>query len=136
MATFFTGFAVQLDCLLNSEKCRIFLPLESPLGTYEGQQYRPTGIWPAKFLCLRHARLTLRGEGDVDLDIAAGPLEHFYEIEVVCGEENCGRPYQFFSAGAPSSKDVLETILRNRRPIACDGHTLLWKEEKILVRKI
>ena len=54
--------SVILDCAgpRTEHLCHIPLPHQSPLGIYEGPLYRPTGEWPAIFLCLLHGRTSVR----------------------------------------------------------------------------
>jgi hypothetical protein len=49
-------------------ECSIPLTHQSPAGIYKGQQYRPMGIWPATFLCLRHGAAGLYSSEDIHLN--------------------------------------------------------------------
>jgi hypothetical protein len=138
MTSFVNAFAVRLDCAdyPGGENCRIFLPLQSPLGTYEGLEFHPIGSWSVTFLCLRHGRPSLRGDGDVVLDACSPPLPDFYAVDAVCGQENCGKRHSFFSAGMPSGEAVRDLLLRRKPTIGCNGHDLLWKDNQIEVTQL
>lgn len=138
MHSMITSWAVELDCGDQTVRghCRIFLPPQSPLGTYKDPQGQPSGMWPASFLCLRHGHLSIRNSNSVRLDIGDSPIPNFFRIEAECGLESCAKLHTLFAAGAPDSKDVIGRILSDRPAIACNGHDLIWKDNLVVVLQI
>lgn len=121
-------------------ECSIPLPLETPLGRYEGQQYQPTGIWPATFLCLRHGTSGLYSSQDVHLNIEPvspeGDLPVFWTIEATCDHENCGRMHTIYTARMPSFPELIDRLVRTTPAIPCDGHPLVWSADRIQAASI
>jgi len=137
MTSFVNGFEVRLCADSQGiATCRIFLPPQSLLGIYEGLRYRPTGMWPASFLCLRHGRSFLRGSDDVHPGIEYSPIPHLYEVEAGCGQENCERQHTLFAAREASSTDARDRVLGNKPAIVCNGHDLLWTDNQVKVTQI
>lgn len=129
-------FRVRLNCPeKNNDLCSIPLPLESPLGIYDGQQYRATGEWPAIFLCLLHGRAFAYQPDSIHLETEARGLgqlvPQMWKIECECAHENCGMIHTIYTARAPDRERVLKSIARWNPAIPCGDHHLVWRDELI-----
>lgn len=138
LASFHTAWVVHTRCPgweTDAPKCSIPLPHQSPLGIYEDQKYRPTGTWPATFLCLRHGISGLHSAQDIRLDTLLSPpgegLPTSWEIEVSCAHENCGKVHTIYTARMPSFPELADRLMRITPAIHCDGHDLIWRRDLI-----
>lgn len=133
LGSFSQEFAVRLECPRRDLYCNIPLPHQSPLGIYEGQRYRPTGEWPATFLCLRHGRSFECFPDSVHLEaetrVPNQPVPPLWRIGCVCGHENCGRQHAIYTARMPSGLEIVRRILITNPNVPCDGHPFEWRED-------
>ena len=134
--TILNAWAVELDC-----GCKIALPHQSPLGIYTHLQNPAKGTWPATFLCLRHELASARQSSEVRLrtDILH-PTHSLHEIEIVCETENCEAHHTLFAASAEENADAtrgaIHSALDKHPTFPCDGHALLWTDNRIKVTQI
>jgi len=132
--------AVQLGCLMHGDPlmpCCIFLPPQTPSSTFADQLNQPKGIWTATFLCLRHGTVCVRHSGQVLPEFApAGSNHHLWEIECVCGHENCGMRHTIYTGGVENPAQIKARILKLNPTVSCGSHKLAWKAEKVSLRRI
>jgi hypothetical protein len=116
-----------------SQLCYIPLPLQSPIGIYEGQKYRPMGKWPVTFLCLRHgqasAYLPDMIRHGIESMVPGQPVPQMWQIECQCAHEHCGKLHTIYTARAPDWKTILRAVGRWNPSVPCGDHVLIWKEE-------
>lgn len=131
-------FAVCLGCSDAGPEleCCILLPHESPLGTLQGQRYRPTDEWPATFLCLRHMHMCVRSADNIRVEIEVmAPNQHsvLWRIVSRCGHENCDRTNVFYIGKVPDLATIRRRIMRLNPTIPCEngGHSFAWREDRI-----
>lgn len=134
MGAFTTVHCIRTTCPDGDNQfCYIPLPLQSPLGRYEDQQYRPTGEWPATFLCLRHGQLSVDSPASIHPEIEprvqGQPVPPMWMIEAECAHENCGKLHTIYTARAPDRETVLKQIGRLNPAIPCRNHNLVWRED-------
>ncbi len=128
--------AVWLDCSDQrrpDEKCSIFLPHQSPLGTFRGQVRQPTGEWPAVFLCLRHGRSCVRSADSIRLDVEVlaphQPVHSLWRIECRCGHNSCGAARTIYIGRMQNWEKIVQVILESRPTVPCGDHDLTWRED-------
>jgi hypothetical protein len=112
--------------------CYIPLPRQSPLGIYEGLQYRPIGEWPAVFLCLRHGLLSEYWPDSIHLEfepIYLGRYVPLWRVECTCGHKSCGRMCTMYTARMPNWDALSQRIVDMSPKLECDGHDFEWKKE-------
>ena len=120
----------RMDARLLKNHCcgsSILLPRQSPLGISVGQHYRPTGIWPATFVCIQHERSFVGSVADIcrsDIEIP-DPGSHqpkvLWEVECKCDHEGCARSTSIFVlclADTPGV-DIALGVLHANPIIAC-----------------
>ena len=114
-----------LECLCGEET--IVLPSQSPLGIYEGLQYRPTGVWPIELVCTRLGRQFERSRQDIQFKgtlSKEGQNKHspvLWQIERKCGRERCPKSHAIFLwyAGDATQEEIGSEILRATPRISC-----------------
>ncbi len=134
-------FCIGLDCGDNAEnRCRAFLPRQSPLGDVAGSEYRPTGQWPATFLCIRHGHASVRQAKDVGPALEAQssnlPIPSLWEIECVCGHENCGMEHIIYVYKQQDWESILRGISHWNPEVTCGSHRLIWKQNLMSGKEI
>jgi hypothetical protein len=114
--------------LFNCPLCHehVVLPRQSPLRTYVGQQYRPSGIWPIDFLCFRYAQVSQVPVESIRLDVIVvpGPVSGeaaLWQIECECVHENCGMLHTIYTKylADESAKNVERLLLEPVPLVAC-----------------
>jgi hypothetical protein len=124
----------------DNQYCNIPLPHQSPLGIYEGLQYRPMGEWPATFLCLRHGRVSAYLPDSVHYEIEpivpGQPLPPMWKIECACAHENRGRLHTIYTGRIPSAAELLRRVMRIKPEMACGDHLLIWREDLMRVTEL
>jgi hypothetical protein len=122
----------------DNQYCYIPLPLQSPLGIYAGQQYQPTGEWPATFLCLRHGRASAYWPDSIHHEfeprVPGEPVPPLWKIECECALDNCGTRHTIYTARAPDWATIVKAIARWHPTVSCGDHDLVWRED--LMREI
>lgn len=128
-------FSAFMDCPFperDREYCDIPLPLQSPLGIYEGLDYRATGEWPATFLCLRHGHVCARSLDSIhqraETRGPGQPAPSLWAIECKCGNESCGTLHTIYTARIPTEAEVIRRVLYLNPRVSCGDHVLLWRE--------
>lgn len=136
MGAFTHAYCVTLNCPYgDNEYCYTPLPLQSPLGIYEDQQYRPIGEWPATFLCLRHGLASSYWPDSIHLltepRVQGLPVPQLWKIECECARENCRKLHTIYTARAPDPETVLKLIARRNPALVCGDHNLIWRDDLI-----
>ena len=106
------------------------LPRQSPLGTYVGEQYQPTGIWPIEFLCLQHGHVCRVTLGTIRLESVETRGQDQYEallwkIEYECARQNCGQRQTIYTrySAVGAKSDVLRVVSETGTRVLCsEGH--------------
>jgi hypothetical protein len=119
------------------------LPRQSPLGTYEGHEYRPSGSWPITFLCVARQQVSecsselIQSEDSQPHPESETPAA-LWQIVGECSQEGCqGRSavYTWYFSHARTDAVVSLALKLNPR-IRCSGsHDLKWDAERMEVRK-
>jgi len=136
-------YAVLPGCFVHGDPldpCRIFLPRQNPSETFEYLQDQPMGSWRAMFLCLRHGTVCVRDSDSVQLEVSpmdqGQPSPTFWEIECVCGHENCGTLRTIYAGGMEDSSEIKARILKMAPTIPCGSHNLVWRRDGIILKQI
>jgi len=137
LITFSHEHSVILPCSVpeGEMQCSIPLPHQSHLGTYEGQDYRPTHDWQASFLCLRHGRVYVCSPHSIHLELQVRgpgqPVSPLWQVDALCGHERCGAIHTLYTAKMPDWPSIVQRILRIEPKLSCSGHDFVWREELI-----
>lgn len=121
----------------------IVLPHQSRLGTFEGLDDQPTGVWPITLLCLQHGRVFERSADTVQF----GPVPRMgrrtestalWEIVCECAQGNCGRKKRIFAFGdEPQTCDRMRTRLLQANPaFQCQGHQFVLDAALMTVERV
>lgn len=134
--TFSFEFVLQGDCADE----RIVLPRQSPLGIAEGLDYQPMGMWPVIFVCTQHGSVFLRYPEEVALESVPDQLprgNRLWQIECQCAHDNCVRMFDIYTTGflSADSAEIVSRILRANPKIACNGHDLVLKEQRMAAHR-
>ena len=131
----------QFQCPLCQE--HTVLPRQSPLGTYVGQQYQPSGIWPINFLCFRYEQACEVGHDAIHLEtiVVQAPVSGeaaLWQIECECAHENCGMHHAIYTKYLADEKpaNVVGIVLNASPTIACTWtHPVVFLAEKMTAEK-
>jgi hypothetical protein len=135
ISSFSHEHSVILGCphLEGAQPCYIPLPLQSPLGKYEGLRYQPMGEWPLVFLCLWHARVyECRPDSihlETDMRLPGQPVSPLWRIECDCAHENCGKLHTIYTAREKDWPTIVRLILKRNPIVPCGDHDLVWRED-------
>ena len=130
-------YCVILDCPPQggAHPCNIPLPRQSHLGTYAGQEYRPTHDWRETFLCLRHGQVFLCSPANIHLETdmrsPGQRVSPLWQIDVLCGLANCPKRHTIYTGRMLFWSDILKRILQMKPRILCDEHDLVWEKDLI-----
>jgi hypothetical protein len=127
-------FCIVLDCGDHAaDRCRAFLPRRGPLGDVVASEYRPTGEWPATFLCVRHGRACVRLAAHVSRGVEAQhpglPVPSLWRIKCVCGHEDCGMEHVIYVYKQQDWESILRGISQWNPEITCGSHRLIWDRD-------
>jgi len=122
----------------------IALPRQSQLGEYEGQQYRPKGVWPINFVCTQRGQ-TCEVEFDaVHLGILTPTVPYLRKMGLWlivggCAHEDCTNQCTIFvwHEADQSAENVVSAILNAKPMIACTWtHSVEFQAEKMTAEKL
>lgn len=134
------AYVVRLGCFDDpanpDTECRVFLPRQSPLGTFEYPRCQPTGEWPVTFLCLRHGHL-YRCPGDrvrpgMGVSALGLPTQKIWRIDCECAHENCGRIDTIYIPEQPDLPTLAKNVLKKNPTVPCGSHLLGWRMEDLM----
>jgi hypothetical protein len=122
----------------------ILLPHRSLLGTCEGREYRPTGIWPIGFLCTQSLRVCECSGEEIRPEIAPVMDPHqgrgvLWQIDCECAHENCGvrsTVYTIHSADADVTEIVGMLLYASSTSICAGGHPLHLEKEAVSAKPL
>jgi hypothetical protein len=115
----------------------ITLPRLSPLGSYEGTEYRPSALWPIVFLCAARQQTSecssnaIEAEEIQPRDKIETPAA-LWQIAGECGQETCrsrSAVYTWYLANATPEAVVKLALELNPKVSCLAGHDLEWKAE-------
>jgi hypothetical protein len=121
----------------------MILPRQSPLGTYVGQQYQPSGIWPINFLCFRFAQVSLVPRDSIHLDtiVVQAPVSGeaaLWQIECECVHKDCGMHHAIYTKylADENAENVARLLLDPTPLIACTSeHNAEFSAERMEAEK-
>ncbi len=135
--------AVNPGCFVHGDPfdpCSIFLPHANSAANVDYQRNKPVATWTALFLCLRHGTVCVRDANSVHPEpFPTGRDQNdypFWEIECVCGHENCGRRHTIYTGGTENPNEIWVKLLTWTPAIQCDSHPLIWKAERIALKRL
>lgn len=127
---------LQLAFLLRCKGCNvtIVLPRQSPLGNYVGQKYLTKGTWPITLGCTYCGRVSEYSFQEVQHETVEALIhtphsEALWEIELRCGQPDCGNQRTIYTAYLANStlRDVAETLAEKNPAILCEHNTGVWQ---------
>ena len=123
------GTMIQRVYLVRCPNCPdpIVLPRQSRLGRFEGQQRRPTGVWPITYLCTQCGRWSVLSADmfhpqAVEGQVQGPPRESLYRYEFSSDHERSVRLHYIYRKGLlrASADELVNSLLRPSGT---------WKEE-------
>jgi len=121
----------------------ITLPRQSPLGTYEDHEYRPSALWPIMFLCAARQQASecssemIRAE-PVQPHVMIETPAALWQVAGACGHDGCrGRSavYTWYLSDASTDR-VVNLVLQLNPKVRCSGsHDLQWHAERMEAMK-
>jgi hypothetical protein len=134
-------YAISLECDKQKDPnaFNVFLPHQSPLGTFAIPKYLPSNEWPATFLCLVHGHSYVHSPEDIRCEFQQlspdGSMPLFWQIKCKCRYDDCEKSHVIYTARIPSEDLLRQQIQklkqRNMLHIPCGSHELLLQEEAI-----